>query len=152
MKRSRFRKWGKWVGLVGCVVIVTVFAVSVCWRLGRVFRCGSQTVMLAVGHGCLMVGHDDKPTVSEWWVERSRPQAPRVYWMPDYSRGSWLMLSATIIPLWIPFLIVAIPTLLLWRRDRRPPANHCQSCGYNLTGNVSGVCPECGTERLTTKA
>ena len=21
----------------------------------------------------------------------------------------------------------------------------CVSCGYNLTGNVSGVCPECGT-------
>lgn len=27
----------------------------------------------------------------------------------------------------------------------RPPAKGmCQSCGYNLTGNVSGVCPECG--------
>jgi hypothetical protein len=21
----------------------------------------------------------------------------------------------------------------------------CQKCGYNLTGNVSGQCPECGT-------
>ena len=21
----------------------------------------------------------------------------------------------------------------------------CASCGYNLTGNTSGVCPECGT-------
>jgi hypothetical protein len=21
----------------------------------------------------------------------------------------------------------------------------CTSCGYNLTGNISGVCPECGT-------
>jgi predicted Zn-ribbon and HTH transcriptional regulator len=32
-------------------------------------------------------------------------------------------------------------------RERRPflPPGHCQSCGYNLTGNVSGVCPECGT-------
>ena len=24
------------------------------------------------------------------------------------------------------------------------PAHCCQQCGYNLTGNVSGVCPECG--------
>ncbi len=23
--------------------------------------------------------------------------------------------------------------------------DHCTSCGYNLTGNLSGVCPECGT-------
>ncbi|UCE61528.1 MAG: hypothetical protein JSU63_07215 [Phycisphaerales bacterium] len=22
----------------------------------------------------------------------------------------------------------------------------CSTCGYNLTGNISGVCPECGTE------
>jgi hypothetical protein len=22
---------------------------------------------------------------------------------------------------------------------------HCHECGYNLTGNASGVCPECGT-------
>ncbi|GJM24922.1 MAG: hypothetical protein DHS20C16_13370 [Phycisphaerae bacterium] len=24
------------------------------------------------------------------------------------------------------------------------PKNKCLSCDYNLTGNVSGVCPECG--------
>jgi len=33
-----------------------------------------------------------------------------------------------------------------WRffnAKHNPPA--CKQCGYNLTGNVSGVCPECGT-------
>ncbi len=24
------------------------------------------------------------------------------------------------------------------------PRGHCRRCGYNLTGNVSGICPECG--------
>ena len=24
--------------------------------------------------------------------------------------------------------------------------SRCQKCGYDLTGNVSGACPECGTE------
>ncbi len=28
-----------------------------------------------------------------------------------------------------------------WRRRKR---NLCVLCGYNLTGNTSGVCPECG--------
>ena len=23
---------------------------------------------------------------------------------------------------------------------------HCTKCGYDLTGNVTGTCPECGTE------
>lgn len=27
---------------------------------------------------------------------------------------------------------------------RRAHTNHCMGCGYNLTGNVSGICPECG--------
>jgi hypothetical protein len=25
-----------------------------------------------------------------------------------------------------------------------PRPGHCPHCGYDLTGNVSGVCPECG--------
>jgi hypothetical protein len=31
-----------------------------------------------------------------------------------------------------------------WRRHRRALHGLCLSCGYNLTGNTSGVCPECG--------
>ena len=29
-------------------------------------------------------------------------------------------------------------------RDRRRAGGLCPSCGYDLTGNVSGVCRECG--------
>jgi hypothetical protein len=35
----------------------------------------------------------------------------------------------------------------MWIRRNRPRlAGQCLSCGYDLTGNVSGVCPECGTQ------
>jgi hypothetical protein len=30
------------------------------------------------------------------------------------------------------------------RLRRRRKRNQCIHCGYNLTGNVSGICPECG--------
>lgn len=30
------------------------------------------------------------------------------------------------------------------RRSARRRRNHCTNCGYNLTGNTSGQCPECG--------
>ena len=55
-------------------------------------------------------------------------------------------LRALRIPLW-PVLAVGVAiTLLLWRRDARLPGpGCCKRCGYNLTGNVSGRCPECGT-------
>jgi hypothetical protein len=52
------------------------------------------------------------------------------------------------IPLWAPATLCAIyPGLILlrrWRSRRRCARGFCGSCGYNLTGNVSGTCPECG--------
>jgi hypothetical protein len=32
-----------------------------------------------------------------------------------------------------------------WRTARRLALGLCSGCGYNLTANISGVCPECGT-------
>jgi len=32
-----------------------------------------------------------------------------------------------------------------WRRRHPLRPGLCPRCGYDLTGNVSGVCPECGT-------
>jgi hypothetical protein len=50
------------------------------------------------------------------------------------------------IPLWIPAVGAGIPTIMLWRADRRRRLRGCcRRCGYDLTGNVSGRCPECGT-------
>jgi hypothetical protein len=57
--------------------------------------------------------------------------------------------SVTIrMPLWLFTLAAGAPTGILFWRDRRPPPGHCRNCGYNLTGNVSGRCPECGTPTL----
>jgi hypothetical protein len=50
-----------------------------------------------------------------------------------------------VMPLWLPFLPLVFATGLLWRRyPRRFREGRCPHCRYNLTGNVSGVCPECG--------
>jgi predicted RNA-binding Zn-ribbon protein involved in translation (DUF1610 family) len=56
------------------------------------------------------------------------------------------------VPYWmLVSLLLVLPAFRLaaWRRHRairrRLAAGLCRSCGYNLTANVSGVCPECGT-------
>ncbi len=36
------------------------------------------------------------------------------------------------------------------RHRKRLAAGLCQGCGYDLSGNESGTCPECGTEVVTT--
>jgi hypothetical protein len=50
-------------------------------------------------------------------------------------------------------LLLAIPVLrvlchcwMIGARRRRLLQGHCATCNYNLTGNISGICPECGTE------
>jgi hypothetical protein len=48
------------------------------------------------------------------------------------------------IPLWLPLAITAPLGVVFWRLDRCVPPGHCPKCGYDLTGNVSGKCPECG--------
>ena len=54
-------------------------------------------------------------------------------------------------PFWLLSLISgAFPAIFLMRaiarlRRRGFGENRCSRCGYDLTGNISGVCPECGT-------
>jgi hypothetical protein len=43
-------------------------------------------------------------------------------------------------------LVVAGVVIAVRRYTRKPPPGFCQNCGYNLKGNVSGACPECGTD------
>jgi len=41
-----------------------------------------------------------------------------------------------------------VVSIAVWSRRHFYPIyelGHCQKCGYDLTGNVSGRCPECGT-------
>jgi len=38
-----------------------------------------------------------------------------------------------------------LPALSLLQLKRPTGKDCCKECGYNLTGNASGVCPECGT-------
>jgi len=42
------------------------------------------------------------------------------------------------------FLISVSAASLWWRRRTTPPIGFCVHCGYNLKGNLSGRCPECG--------
>ena len=50
------------------------------------------------------------------------------------------------VAIWIgsPLLAMTYVCIARWLPDR-PTPGFCSRCRYDLTGNVSGVCPECGT-------
>jgi hypothetical protein len=54
-----------------------------------------------------------------------------------------------------PFIVLPLVVLVISEsrsmRSHSDSANQCSRCGYDLTGNISGTCPECGTslERLS---
>jgi hypothetical protein len=77
------------------------------------------------------------------------PRAPQ--WQTVYDTWAFLRIETEntgwriCLPYWlVSALGFAACFLLMFRIRRRPPAGQCE-CGYNLTGNVSGRCPECGT-------
>jgi hypothetical protein len=51
-----------------------------------------------------------------------------------------------LIPCWSLALFASILPLVAFVRSRREQKvkGHCTKCGYDLRGNISGVCPECG--------
>ncbi|HWE95004.1 MAG TPA: hypothetical protein VG269_13645 [Tepidisphaeraceae bacterium] len=49
----------------------------------------------------------------------------------------------------IPLVVLLSSVPVYWlvsrpARQKRVVPGHCKFCGYDLTGNVSGACPECG--------
>ena len=74
-----------------------------------------------------------------------QPSPPRIF------RGQpWRVESSYVrLPVWGIAVLLMIPPIRDSIRERRRAGrkgrNECLECGYNLTGNVSGLCPECGT-------
>jgi hypothetical protein len=64
----------------------------------------------------------------------------------------WYVGTTVWVPYWLPTALASILpvsfAVKVWRRRAaRPGSSRCSACGYDLTANVSGVCPECGTPR-----
>ena len=65
----------------------------------------------------------------------------------DVSEFDWFANYSFTVPHWFIALIFAIfPAIWLFKchKRRKLGPNACPSCGYDLTGNETGVCPECG--------
>ncbi len=128
-----------WCGILGGIVASNhwyCFYWKAPYLIG--FNNGSLTIQSSpsIKNGWLVSGwsHSRRRTpVFSWGMTRFGVESKNEF---DISLAGWTLLGAGTIPL-----------VFLSRRvwlDRRPPAGHCQECRYDLRGNTSGVCPECG--------
>jgi hypothetical protein len=148
-RRVRLRRAAKWAGAVSCLAIAAVWVVSLWWSFGCV-DVGRGLWGGWIGSGCFGIHHGGNqwPLGRSGWgmVERDS----QVLWLPRHSHfrmrinSGWFDSRTIAVPLWMPFLAVALPTVWLFWRDRRTRLGHC-ACGYDLAGLAPGApCPECG--------
>ena len=147
------RRVAKWAGLVAVLTVAALFVLSVSGWLGvlvvsEAASGGDASWHVMFAPGAIVFLWDSWPFSPEpptrWQVVWD--MAGPFMWKPSVRKllpsGTLLML---VLPLWIPLLVLALPTAWLFQRDRRPPPGHCAKCGYNLHGLTEPRCPECGT-------
>ncbi|GMU84537.1 MAG: hypothetical protein AMXMBFR47_44060 [Planctomycetota bacterium] len=114
--------------------------------------------VVGVGGGSLVVmwrGYSPVPGAeTAWWPSLvvgnfEQGQSAAVTWSAYGLRPRYFRLAGSngfvTVPLWMFFVAFAVMAgALWWSHLRRPGAGACKHCGYDLTGNVSGRCPECG--------
>ena len=104
------------------------------WNSSRAFDCQSLTNY--ADYPDRNFGHANPAAYgfSAWSVVTSR-KAAREYGADH----------GVVIPCWAVFCVSAIlPLLWSLRRRRHGAHDTCEKCGYNLTANASGTCPQCG--------
>ena len=163
---SRTRRILKWTGVGLSALVLTAWIASCVWYVSW---CGYRDVIVHSGGVYINFwpGSRQDYEAMELWqsggllapkyeLRHGRVNEPflksiqRGFHYPSVSKRAPFSRNIGI-PFWVIFLPTAIFTIVLFRRDRRRiPPGHCSRCGYDLTGNLSGVCSECG-ERSGTR-
>ena len=133
--------------------LVLLAATVVIWTTSLVYIAGyfSSDLVLQLNHGIIAARIRPDPFLlpvdgyDRWMFRRLAPVQDWRQW----SGATWPFVGAQIsrcdivVPLWLPTL--ALSGLLLWAATvRRTLPPNARACGYDLMGNVSGNCPECG--------
>ena len=85
---------------------------------------------------------DEPVTLQNWLILLSFVPLLLSVFVPKAMEG-WACFSVLVVA---PLLVVlGVRWCYRDRRGERLHRGECPHCGYSLTGNLSGVCPECGT-------
>lgn len=151
MKHNR-RRWWWWIAL-SCMTIV-LFAIPVSFRWVIEWTNSRSGWYLYVEHGVLHGNNVQIPGTTQlagpWYgvfrLIRSPIYDPWVLF-PSFTHQAgenWHFNFPLHFPLLALLIVVVFPVLPPVVKRRRRKAGLCVHCEYDLTGNESGMCPECG--------
>jgi hypothetical protein len=159
-RRVTWTRVGKWTGVVSQVVIIGLWFASRWWSLSLELGMKSDVAIIVVRNGRFIA--ECGPKKATWTGPSSGLHANAVavdpssrvwrwgleWYLPipvgRANSGLWLVY----IPIYIPFAVLALPVAWMCYADassRRRESGTCVTCGYDLAGNTSRVCPECGS-------
>ncbi len=151
-RRQRLRGTCKWGGVTLCVLLFALWLASGWYWLGFAFP--GTLFGLKATFGTLFIGTWNEPGLQLLHTDLRvlLGSAPPIWSWWHFGWDS--SIPAVQCPIWFLFLLLALPTgYLFWSDHRkRGKPGHCAACGYDLTGNTSGTCPECGAETFKTTA
>lgn len=125
-----------------CAFVATASNAAVSWETSYfVASAGNGSISVSSEEdGCLPIGIFPGITVE---FDASYVEAT---WFPSPEFNG----TGFAIPYWLVLVVVSLPWFILHRRERevqrRKRIGACLACGYELTGNVSGRCPECDAQ------
>ncbi len=135
-------------------VVTLIYPDPLCWQNhDRFLKPGHRSVSLSPGGFCLAFTDEvDTQRASSWNIGICRVTVLDVYSHAVNDGAAVTILAPRTILVYLHFplilgLLLAYPAYRAARAGARRlarKAGACRTCGYNLTGNESGVCPECG--------
>ena len=172
MKRQRLHNFATIVSMGLCILFLGVWRFSSLGYVShRWIVTANDFYVLHVQHGIIKLDHtvcslrNLPPEMQRKYSVWAMPHGFHIEWNREcksvlglgirnqplvFSMGSALVVATThgqSLPMWLPTAIAALLPLhraLKWYRRYRLGPNACGGCRYDLTGNTSGVCPECG--------
>lgn len=167
---SRRLRWSAWEQITLGIAfgLMVMYFVSLLWAIAVRPKIQDVSIELYRGCACILYYHP----APNWARLASNPRSGVLFYselfqvsnygtpaelssewheklgliLPNYYRfeGQTFKSGTVICPIWLLAWLLGI---LLWIQAKRRSAQTglCIVCGYNLTGNFSGRCPECGT-------
>lgn len=148
---SALLRIAKWSGLLACILTLIAWGLST--RRVWCYTYKGTQIILAIGriswvHG-LSLSHTQN-------IQGLTTQAQSLKHVPTFGRRMYGFTTefrrnpgarGVGAPLWFLVILAVAPSAFAGYFDRRRfPPGCCLTCGYDLTGNVTGRCSECGTQ------